>query len=262
MRSVLSKAVLPVAVIAMVVAGPQAALAKPRPSVTWTSPRSATAGSPISVSWDSSHLGKDAKLVIQRPVGTARVYKTVIKLPGDSGSAQLPAQPIGTYPYRLVAFEGKRIVAKQAVTVGVFGKVPFSTYFEGEGNGGVYAAPTVSFPYIDFLYGPTQPRLTEALLSVKKNNCSAVHVEFITGTDFPGNSDEFSSTVGTVTVVQQTRDPVSGSAAFNAPGSVDAELVPGQTWSVLGSWSGGDALPDIYYNGYVVCDSTKPLSQQ
>jgi hypothetical protein len=263
MRSVIFKVVvLSVAVVAITLAGSQSAAARPRPTVAWTSARSASAGMPIAVTWDSTHLGKGAKLLIQRPVGTARVYKTVVKLAGPSGSTQLPAQPIGTYPYRLVAFEGNQIVAKQAVTVGVFGKVPFSTYFENEGDSGVYAAPTVSFPYVAYLYGPTEPHQTEALLSVKKNDCSAVHVEFITGENFPGDADEYSSTVGTVTIVQQTRDPVSGSAAFDAPGSVDAQLVPGQTWSVLGSWAGGDALPDIYYNGYVICDSAKPLSQQ
>jgi hypothetical protein len=255
MRSASFRLLATAIVVVMSLVGAQAASAKAGPSVSWTSPPSASAGNPISVSWTSKNLPQGAKLVVQRSVGTAHVWKTALKLSKPSGTVQLPARSLGTYRYRLVALEGESIIAKRTVTLDVFGKVLFSKYFGQQG--GVYAAPTVSFSYSNYLYGPTTPNMTEAVVSVKKSNCNSVHVEFITGSNFPGPGAE--PTVGTMTVVQQTRDPVSSSAPWDTVGTVDAELVLGQSWSVLASWANGAHLPDIYYNGYVVCDSTKPF---
>ena len=66
------------------------------------------------MTWRSRHLPNRAKLVVQRPVGTARVFKTVVRLRGRRGSAQLPPRPLGKYRYRLAAIRGERIVAKPA----------------------------------------------------------------------------------------------------------------------------------------------------
>jgi hypothetical protein len=254
MRSASFRLLAMAVVLVTALIGAQPASARQKPSVIWTSSRSASAGQPIPITWTSTHVPKGAKLVVQRSVGTAHVWKTALRLSKPDGTAQLPARSLGTYRYRLVVLEGEAIIAKRTITVKVFAKVPFSKYFGQQG--GVYAAPAVSFPYINYLYGPTSPNMTEAVVSVKRSNCISVHVEFITGSTFPGPGPE--PTIGTMTIVQQTRDPVSGSAPWNALGTVDADLVLGQSWSVLGSWTNGAHLPDIFYNGYAVCDSRKP----
>jgi len=60
-------------------------------------------------------------------------------------------------------------------------------------------------------------------------------------------------------VVQETRDPVSASAPFNGLGSLDAQLVPGHSWSVTLSHAGGVSPLTFYMNGSASCDSTGPL---
>lgn len=205
---------------------------------------------------------------MQRPVGTARVFKTVLRLSGRRGSAQIPGRPLGKYRYRLAAIRAKRIVAKQAVVVAVFGPVPLSTLLKDElgSVGGVYAAPTVSFPYVGDVLGNTSDFMPTAAFSVRQNNCSQVHLDFITGGEAFNDSQQkfLERTSGTLTVVQETQDPVAVTAPFNSPSSVNAQLVPGQTWSVLASGAvtspeEGNAFITVYYNGYAICDSAEPF---
>jgi hypothetical protein len=59
---------------------------------------------------------------------------------------------------------------------------------------------------------------------------------------------------GTVTIVQEARQPVSATVPFSTIGSVEAELTPGQTWAVNGP--DGDS---VHLNGYAICDSTEPF---
>jgi hypothetical protein len=145
--------------------------------------------------------------------------------------------------------------------------VPFSTLFQGSEHldNGVYATPTGSFPYVSFREGLPNTEKGEApttLFSVTRNNCSAAHVVFAIANYFTGKTP---TATGTLALVQQSRDPVSASAPLNATGSVDAELVPGQTWSVIASVVGheepeagtAELEPIIYINGYAVCDSTE-----
>src|SRR5882724_2388847 len=47
---------------------------------------------------------------------------------------------------------------------------------------------------------------------------------------------------GVVTIVQESRDPTSASAPFDGIGSLDAELVPGQSWSMT-TYSEGEFQP-------------------
>ena len=133
----------------------------------------------------------------------------MVKLRGAGGSAQLPAQPLGKYRYRLAAIRGKRIVAKRAVFVAVFGPVPLSTLLKDEvgSQDGEYAAPTVSFPYVDGVLGNTLDFTPTAAFSAKDNNCSQVHVDFITGGSAFNESQQnlLNRTSGTVTIVQELK---------------------------------------------------------
>jgi hypothetical protein len=191
-------------------------------------------------------LGSGHKLVIQQPVGTAHTWRSIMKLPSSSGSAELPGLPLGVYRLRIADLVGRRVLAQQALNIRVFGEVPFSTLLRGVSPGaGVYATSTTSFPYVT-LYEPSR-----SAFSVRRNPCVAVHVAFVPGGFGYPNGSNIS---GTVTVVQESRDAVSASASYNSIGSLDAELVPGQSWSVNVSWQ-GEHEPLIYINGYAVCDS-------
>jgi hypothetical protein len=239
---------LAVVAVSALLAFASTALAKPKPNLEWTSSRSATAGTPIPISWTSSNLGKNFKLVVQRPFGTAHAFKTVLSLNGRSGSAQLPAQSLGTYRYRLAAVRDNRVLVRGMTTIAVFGRVPLSTLLGGSTEDGVYATPENSFPYVA-RWGFTG---SNTVFKAKNNRCRKVHIEFVT-------ADHDASVVGTITVVQESREAVSLAEPGDAIGSLDAELVPGQTWAVNASLT-PNLLYEVYFNGYGDCDSREPIS--
>jgi hypothetical protein len=232
-------------VVAALVALAPVASAKPKPTVTWTSSLNASAGQPIPVSWSSKHVG-NAKLVIQRPVGTAKVWKTAAKLNSRSGSAQLPAVGLGKYRYRLAALKGKKVVAQSIATIRVFGEVPFSTLFGEAEREHVYTAPTFSFPYVGWWDEDVERSSVSqnTLLQVKNNHCRSTHIDFVPISK--GNS--------TLTLVQETRDPVVASAPLNTLGLLEAELVPGQSWGLMVAPS---EAANLDFNGFAICDSSE-----
>lgn len=237
-----------------------------RPQLSWTIAGTASEGAPIPFSWSGRRLGRGHKLVVQRPVGTGRVWKTILRLPSSSGSGELPGMALGNYRLRLADFAlvprwrrghrvfRRRLVAQRVAGVGVFGQVPFTTLLPPEG--GSYATPTASFAYATSweAWDYNNPGI-----SVPHNHCSHVHIDFV-----PGKDPEIAKKInaaGTLTLVQESSDPVDGSAPFNGIGSLDADLVPGQSWAVNASYTENDFLPPrMYVNGYAVCSSTEPFS--
>lgn len=240
----------------------------PRPQLSWTIAHSASEGQSIPFSWSGRRLGRNHRLVVQRPVGTAHVWKTILRLPSNSGSGELPGMALGRYRLRLADFAlvrsyyrgGRRhrrrafrwrLVAKRVVGIGVFGQVPFTTLFN-QSHVGALATPTASFSYVQSW--PVYD--SRNLFGVTHNNCVSVHIAFV-----PHFRDDEGD--GTVTVVQESRDPVSATVPFETAGSVDVGLTPGQTWGVNATNSPnlsiGLAEPEYYINGYAVCDSTESL---
>lgn len=219
-------------------------------TVTWSMSRTASEGSPIPFSWTTRHLGRHYRLVVQRPFGTVHVWRSIMRLRTRSGSAELPGYKLGIRRFRIAAFRGRKLLTKQASRVKIFGTVPFTTLLENE-HPEVYTAPSHSFSYVG--KWEVDQRETRALFGVSNNNCSSVHIAFV-----PGNHEEAGA--GTVTVVQESRDPVPGSASFDSVGSVDVQLIPGQTWGVNASIAGG-YWADFYINGYAICYSTVPFSE-
>lgn len=225
---------------------PAAAVAKPRPTVSWTLPHAVSEGQPIAFSWHGSHLGWRHTLVIQRQVGTSRAWKTVMRLRGNNGSRELPGLALGRYKLRIADLSViHRVVAQQTVGLGVFGQVPFSTLF-GRSEDRSYTIPSGTFPYVAVYYTESE---TEPLWTVGHNHCSSVHISFV-----PGNHDERAT--GVATLRQETLDPVSASTGTDTIGTLDAALAPGQSWSVTMYTIGTEAT--YYVNGYATCDSTEP----
>jgi hypothetical protein len=225
------------------------ALATRPPSLSWTLPHTADEGASIQFSWTGRHLGKKHRLVIQKPEGTAYTWRTIMRLNTNSGSAELPPMPLGKYRLRIADLSGHRVLARQVSGIGVFGQVPFSTLFQGsEQTPGVHAGPSYSFPFVASWEDGRSPAFT-----VQRNHCSLVHIAFVgSGYGKPGTS--------IVTLVQESRDPVSASAPFDSIGSLDAEVIPGQSWAVNFSEQELPTMYLAYINGYAVCNSTEPFS--
>ncbi|MGA7966746.1 MAG: YncE family protein [Gammaproteobacteria bacterium] len=241
-----------------------------RPRVFWTLPGGVNEGQPIPFSWKvAGRLGRKYRLVVQRPVGTGHVWQTMQRLRGRRGSAELPGQALGTYRFRLAVLEGRRVLAQRVTGVGVFGQVPFSVLFSnglpgttfGHQENGVYATSSTSFPYIGGVWAGDRGTPNTAF-SIRSNPCVSVHIAFVLG-ETPGEGYTYPADVfAVVSLVQQTRDPVATEVPLNGTGSIDAELVPGQTWSLLAvenDRNGVEAGPTVYFNGYAVCDSTGSL---
>lgn len=233
-----------------------AVLANPTRRIAWTLPGSANAGSPVAFSWTAGHLRPGDRLVVQRQEGLAHAWLTMLRLPTEpTGSAQLPGLPLGSYHLR-IAVVGRGVVqAQQPRSLNVFGKVPLSTLF-GSSHRGVYATPTTAFPYVleanDLLDGARGT----GVITVAHNPCQAIFLEFVPGTSqaFPLPAEDYIGDVGTLAIVQESLDPASASAAFDAVNSVNDRLVPGQSWSVNVSQPANEESLYFYMNGYGSCD--------
>jgi hypothetical protein len=220
-----------------------------RPSATWTLPSSADAGSAVPYTWTAQRLKTGTVLVVQRQEGTAHSWHTVIQLGNrSSGSGQLPGMPLGRYRLRVAALGSRgRALAQQVHGLNVYGQVPFSSLFgPREGGSGVYTTPTHTFPYV--ISGDDNFSDGVAVIADPHNNCRSVHIEFM--------ASSVADAQGVVTVVQETLDPASASAPINSVGSLDAPVVPGHSWSVNLSQTGGAGYYlHFYLAGSASCDS-------
>lgn len=244
-----------------------AALAAPGPRVSWTLPSTANAGSAVAFSWTAKHLRPGNRLVIQRQEGTARSWQTVVRLPnGISGSAQLPGLPLGTYRLRMADLGSRaRALAQQQRGLNVFGQVPLIELFTGLNEPLTerpVATATHTFQYLLHYYAPVRGSvLTEPAAN---NNCRSIHFDFVpvapTASDArtPAAHKSQATEQGVLTLVQQSADPVSASAPYEAFGSLDASLTPGQSWALNLSVTGGENVLFIDLNGYAICDRVGP----
>lgn len=236
-----------------------------KPHVAWTLPRTGSAGQAIAFSWSGRHLGKNHKLVVQKPEGTAHTWRSIMRLHGNGGTAQLPGVPLGHYRFRIAdlvpapqprrrGHRGSRpplrVMAKDVSGVAVFGEVPFSKLFNSAEQ--THATSKYTFSYVSFSEYPG------LVFTVEHNQCSYAHIAFVGngGRNVDGREVE----VGTVTatLVQESREPTISSAPEEAIGSLDAELVPGQSWAVR--LEAPSLEPVFYVNGYAICDSEEPFS--
>lgn len=234
------------------------------PSLSWTLPGSATAGSPLAMSWTASHLRPGSQLVVQRQEGTARSWHTIARLSGSSGAANVPGLPIGRYRLRLAGLGKHRVVLGQLQRiVKVFGPVPLTTlfglqhenggaYFAGEPSAGVYTAPDRTFPYAMQLFANETAPFTFA--TVANNTCRAVHLDVVVGEADPNRP----GVSATVSVIQEMLDPARATAGQQSLVTLDTPLVPGTSWSLTTVGSSAN-FGGVYVNGYATCFSTEAL---
>lgn len=203
---------------------------------------------PTPISWSGKRLGKGHRLVIQRPVGTARIWKTVMRLKTDRGAGHLPPRALGEYRFRVAALRRGDLIVKRVFTLPVYGVVSFADLIgSSERN---YATATSSFPYASNEEPSEKPAL-----AVKDNRCISAHVEFV-----PGGRSGMGT--GTVTLVQETRDPVAATAPYDTIASFDALLTPGETWALNTSYATNSEEnwePSFYVNGFGICSTRENI---
>ncbi len=210
----------------------QAKIVRP---VSWSLQRDANAGATITFSWRAPHLTHNDHLVVQRREGTARFWRTLVKLPlGSSGSGLIPGLPLGVYELRIAVLGAHRqVLAEQVSKLNVFGDVPFSTLFGpnldnsavvgGNGNTGPGTAstPTQTFQYVFGGVGG----LDNPEVKITNNHCQSVHFEFLP--TITNSTGAYAGDSGSMTVVQESLDPASATAGFNSVSSLETRLIPG-----------------------------------
>jgi hypothetical protein len=230
------------------------------PRVSWTLPATGNAGQALSFFWRASKVPRGARIVVQQQQGTAHVWRTIAALLGSSGTSALPTQAIGkNEQFRIAVVAGPSVLANQASSVSFFGQVAFSSLDGDAGDSaGTYTTPTATFTSEFYVYAnEAAPALT---VSAADNNCSHVVVDYILGDpDTDDYSQGETSDSATVSVLQESANAVSSSAAFNQLGTVSADVTPGQSWSVSAQHSPTGYLDRLYLNGYAICDSTTPI---
>jgi hypothetical protein len=236
-----------------------AATAEARPLVTLTLPTQVDAGRSAVFQWSASRVPSHARVELQAQIGTGRVWKRLIRLPGSRGKDTLPPHALGRYPLRIAVVSGhNHLLASRNARLDVFGEVPLETLL---GNGAqTYSTANFSFTYVGRAQADTYNQEGTAwTISAARNHCRSVKLQFPVG-DANGTTTE--TLAGVVSLVQQSAVPVSVSVSSVPPAvySLETALVPGQSWSVKLKITSTDDDGLILYapfNGVAICDSTE-----
>jgi hypothetical protein len=242
---------------ALTLVTPTPALAAVKPAVTLTLPAQADAGQPIPYSFTAARVRKHDKLVIQRQTGTSKVYRNVgVLVHAPSGSGDLPALALGRYRYRIAVLRKvhrrTRLIASRQARISVFGDIALGRLLSG--SDGTYTTAARTFPYVYQTYASDVTGDTRLTVDAGANRCRSIHFDFV---------PEKSSYAGdpfTLTVVQQSADPVSASARVDEFGVLDAPIVPGESWSLVTSTSAQGQSAYIDLNGSASCDKVAPFN--
>ena len=257
------------ATVAFAVGTPTLAAARARPHVSLSIPSSVEAGAPISAQWTAMHVPRDASMIIEKPVGTGKVWKPLAPaLRGRSGTLMLPAYAsFGVYQLRIAVIKSRKVLAQQERRVRVFAEIPFSNLLENTSLGGLHATPTAAFPYtlpLQVSVGSRNEGSRTDLISDEHSNCDLIRVDFSSD---PLPVSEFGGEPGqtpqdgrvTVTVVQESAEPISSTPVpTDRVGSLEAHVALGQSWAVNATVSNvrTDAL-ELYFNGQAHCYSSR-----
>lgn len=227
-----------------------AASAKPRVALTFP-PNGADAGARIAFSYTAAAVPSNSRVVLQRQMGTAKVFRTVLNLRAATTTpGNAPALDLGRYRFRIAVLQRRRgrtrVLAEQRRLVSVYGLVPIGRLVAT--GGGTFTTPSRTFQYArktDFVNQP------ETVLQVSaSNSCRFVHIDWVASRGYNSNA-----ATGTMTIVQEIADPVSSSAPRDEVSAVEAPVAPGKSWSLRASNSSMEGL-EFYVNGTASCSST------
>lgn len=240
--------------------------AQAKPTVSFRVPAQSTAGQPIVFSWSTHKLPREARVVLQRQVGTGLVWRTAEVLHGSSGHSTTSPRAPGRYHLRVAVLAShSKLIAKSDALLDVFGEVPLSTLLNS--NVGTEATPTATFSYAlrsengDGAPSPTQNALT---VSASTSHCRSIRLEFLATPEF-GRATETTTVTGSVSVVQEAADPVTVPMTPGVVDSLEATLAPKQSWGIADHYDTPTIDTEFFYgvvfyfNGIASCDTAEPI---
>jgi hypothetical protein len=232
-----------------------------RPRVSLVVPATVEAGTPFSVTWRGNGVPHGTQLLLEKPVGTARVWKLIVPaLRGQSGTANLPAYPmLGSYRLRVAATRHRRVIASREATIHVFANVPFASLLESTSplnfRTGVHATPVAAFSYA---YSVDVEKTKPGFITDEHSACNFVHLEVVLGGEEGAATGQL-----TLLIVQERAEPVSLTVQPEEVRALDANLALGDSWAVNGSSTTRTPFGDpIFINGYAHCDQTGHVKAQ
>ncbi len=204
-------------------------------SVVFSLPATGNANVATRFSWSVSGGSTPAYALLQRQQGMKRVWRTVARLRGDSGSGAIPPLAIGAYSLRVALYLGSRVEAAHSHTLRVFGEVPLSAMCSGftlpddninscKADNGVATIGQNAFPYVANLSSNADGGLTT--LTASKTTCRSIALQFGIAQTEAEQGD-----IVSLAVYQSSLDPISASVPDNTIGSLNATL-DGGPWQL------------------------------
>lgn len=213
---------------------------------------SVEAGEPAAIAYRAQHVPGGSRLVFQRQMGTAQVWRTILALSPHATTANLPPVTQGLHPLRLALIgRGGRSIVSVVHSLKVYGPVPLATLL-GDHTETVDIGGTL-FRYVAGLnsnfggyIGSNNCVFTGHTCEVFKlvnSSCRSLTLQLASQTEA---SD---ATPPSVTIASERADPVNVQVPLNASTEVHAEIVGDVelTYALQGAKGG------LYFNGAANC---------
>lgn len=215
--------VLGVMAISIAMLAPSVSEAIARPHVALDVPASTEAGTTPTFTWAVAGKPTGTRIVLQRAMGSGRIFRTVSVLHANTGSGALPHYALGLYTFRIaVTGSGGRLVARSAArTLHVYGNVPLSAlctsltfadaFFFGCSTGVTQASGHV-FEYVAKMAMDNEGEKTTAITS-PRTTCRSIALQFVGGVESESYVKSY-----TVALLQTSLDAVQ---VTGAPGQLE-----------------------------------------
>jgi hypothetical protein len=226
-----------------------------RPTVTFELPSNRiTAGKPFVVTYASRGLSHGTTLYLQKQEGTAHVWRSVLKLKGETGSANAPKVGMGLWRYRVDAtIHGASVASSATKSLFSYGGVSFGIICRvaggcGSSSGDVQIGSSVYVYQASYeIEQATYPTYTQEFNYSYKTSCASARITFAGSGDFDGAA----SFTTYAQVVQTASDAVTASAASGSIGSLSVKF-DGGPW-IFNMSATDDNFANVYANGTFRC---------
>jgi hypothetical protein len=197
---------------------------------------------------------RGGRAVLQRKVGTAGVWRTVLRLGRHRHHALAPAVGMGVWRYRVaIKNSSGHTLATKRRRLRSYAHLPLGDYVQPSlFGGGSIVVGDRTFPYLGHAWfeGGQQ-------IHADSTPCRTLHLDLGVPT---GGSNDW---VWTATVYQESQDPLSAAALPGQISALDAPIVPGQSWAFEARFSSTNPNPEgetyLYYNGWLDCYAAPTL---